>query len=325
MASVEIALATFNSALFLRELLESLFRQTYQDFTLLVSDDGSTDSTLDIVAEFQGRYSDRIKRVGLGQRAGGACANFSRLIDHLTADYVLFCDHDDVWLPNKIALSLDRIRFAEAQQGAATPLLVHTNRSVVGPNLEELDLSVSSYMRINPARSVLPTLLIENTVQGCTTIINRALYERARPVPRETIMHDHWLALVAAALGKIDYIEESTLLYRVHGENVCAPKPWGRPSILKRVKDNLLGAAKRQGLMTASVQASVLLTRYGNDMTPEQREVTAIVANLWSVGRLYRFMTLLRHGVLFRSFFSNAGLLVAVSRRGETDASPIAR
>ena len=77
--------------------------------------------------------------------------------------------------------------------------------------------------------------------------------------------------------------------------------------------------------MKASAQASVLLKRYGNDMMPEQRQVTEVVANMWSVGRMYRFITLLRHGVLFRSFVRNAGLLVTVSRRRKTEVSPIAR
>jgi glycosyltransferase involved in cell wall biosynthesis len=135
-ASIEIALATYNSAPYLRELLDSLFRQTCQDFTILVSDDGSSDATLHIIADYQHRFPGRIRRVGSGERVGGPRANYSRLIDHLTADYVLFCDHDDVWLPSKVALSLAHMQSLEARHGSSTPLLVHTDLVVVGPDLE---------------------------------------------------------------------------------------------------------------------------------------------------------------------------------------------
>jgi glycosyltransferase involved in cell wall biosynthesis len=128
----------------------SLFGQTCQGFTILVSDDRSTDSTLDIIADYQRRYPGRITMLEPDQRLGGPLANFSRLIDHLKADYAFLCDHDDVWLPNKIALCLEEIRSLEARHGSSTPLLVHTDLTVVDSDLEIISPSSFLYQDIDP-------------------------------------------------------------------------------------------------------------------------------------------------------------------------------
>ena len=313
--SVEVALATFNSERFLRALLESLFRQTYQDFTLLISDDGSSDSTLDIIAEFKDKYPNRIKKLEFGQRAGGTLANFSRLIDCLTADYVLFCDHDDIWLPDKIALSLERMRSAEARYGTEMPLLVHTDLAIVGPALEKWNSSFWRYSHLDPSRNSLRLLLMANTVTGCATIVNRALYERARPVPAGAHMHDHWFALVAATFGRIEFVEKSTILYRQHAENTVGARVWNLWSILGQVYTTVFGAEKRQLFTGLSVQASALLSRYRYEMAAEQYRTTETLANLWSAGRMSRFVRLFRGGLLLDGFARNVGLFVAVSRK----------
>src|SRR5258705_8218145 len=103
--SIQIALATFNSMQFLRELLDSLFNQTFPGFTLLVSDDGSTDGTQALIAEYQQRYPGRIATLP-GPPPGGPVQNFSKLIEAASADFLFFCDHDDVWLQDKVAVTL---------------------------------------------------------------------------------------------------------------------------------------------------------------------------------------------------------------------------
>ena len=313
--SVEVALATFNSCRYLPELLDSLFVQTCQQFTLLISDDGSSDSTLNIIARYRRRHPGRIRLVASPDRLGGPLANFSHLMNHLTADYVLFCDHDDVWLPDKIALSLVRMRALETRHGASTPLLLHTDLTVVGPDLEVLGSSSFRYQRIDPTRNSLHALLLVNTASGCATIVNRALYQRARPVPAAALMHDHWMVLIAASVGRICCLRESTVLYRQHDHNAIGATRWGAASILDRIRQTLFGDGKRRTLERYSPQAEALLARCGDDMTSEQYRATAALARLWTVNRWLRFYHLWRHRLLLNGLVRNVALFIAVTRR----------
>ncbi len=310
---IQVALATCNSELYLPALLDSLFGQTCQDFLLLVADDDSTDSTLDILDREAALHPGRIRILSPEATAGSALANFSRLIDNLTADYVLFCDHDDVWLPDKIALSLEAMRALEEEHGRDMPLLVHTDLTVVDSDLEILGDSSFDYQGIDPTRNDLGSLLVVNTVSGCAAMANRALYEAARPIPREAIMHDHWLALVAAALGRIRCIENSTVLYRQHGGNAIGATRWSAPTILRRIRETLLEDTKRRLVQRFCGQAAALLVHCGAAMTPEQYRTTAALADLWRVGRWQRIPLLRRNGLLLNGFIRNSALFIAVT------------
>jgi hypothetical protein len=324
--TIEVALATRDSARYLPELLDSLFAQTDQTFTLLVADDGSSDTTPELIALYQRRFPGRIRTLTSGKGDEGALAIFSRLIDNLTADYVLFCDHDDVWLPNKIATSLAAIRAFEGRNGRSMPLLVHTDLTVVGQDLEPLGASSFRYQGIDSTRNDLGALLVVNTVSGCAAIANRALYERARPLPPQAIMHDHWLAIVAASLGAILCLEESTILYRQHGGNAIGATRWGLVSVAHRIRQTLFEDTKRRLLRRFSGQAAALLAHCGADMTPAHYRTTAALAGLWSVSPWRRAGLLWRNGLMLNGFIRNSALFVAVTlapRRGRSRAGTI--
>lgn len=319
-ARIEVALATHQSGRFLGELLDSLFAQTCQDFDILVSDDGSTDTTSDIVADFERRYPARIRRVGSDDPPGGPKANFARLIDDSSADYLLLCDHDDVWLPDKIALSLEHMGELEARHGPETPLLVHTDLVVVGPELEVLSPSFFDYQRLDPGRNDIRALLMSNTVTGCTAMMNRALYERARPIPEDAALHDHWLALVAASTGYISCLRQSTILYRQHGGNTIGAIPSGVRSMLDRVRETLVEDTKRRMLERFRLQAGALLERCRGEMSPDQIVAATALNSLWDGNRLNRFGSLRRHGFNAEGFLRNAALFVALA--GSRPRSP---
>lgn len=317
--AIEVALATAQSARFLRELLDSLFAQTEQGFTLLVSDDGSRDSTMDILEEYSRRYPGRIRIVARDRQPHGAAGNFSRLLDHASADYLLLCDHDDVWLPNKIALSRERMAALEAARGAAVPLLVHTDLVVVDEQLGVIEPSMSKYWQASPPRSDLTSLLTANVATGCTIIMNRALYEKARPIPPEAMMHDHWLALVASALGAIAYVDEAPILYRQHGGNLIGAPTRGTASLLQRIRNTLVGAERQRVMRRYSRQAAALLRRYRDEMSGDKRRATETLAEIWSVSRWRRFARLWRSGARLSGFARNVALFIVVTRRYPDD------
>ncbi|HEY0149556.1 MAG TPA: glycosyltransferase family 2 protein [Allosphingosinicella sp.] len=312
--SVEVALATYESARFLEPLLDSLFAQSDQNFTLLVADDGSVDGTPDILDRYALRYPGRIRLIASERQPGGPQGNFGRLIAYASADYLFLCDHDDVWLPNKITRSLERMAELENVRGKERPLLIHTDLTVVDENLEVLGPSFFRYSNIDPSRNDFTSLLTANVATGCTILMNRALYKKASPIPPEAMMHDHWLALVAATSGTISCIEEPTVLYRQHAGNVIGAQSGGTASLLQRVRETLFSDARQRVMRRYSLQAAALVARYGNEMSGEARRVAETLSEIWSVSRWRRFARLRRNGLGLSGFTRNAALMIVVSR-----------
>lgn len=206
----------------MREQLCSIQQQTEPNWQLLVRDDGSTDDTCDILAEFA-RDDSRIVLIRDGQSRLGPAANFGGLLQYgwnRGADYVFCADQDDVWLPEKIELEMSAMRAAEVEVGNQTPLLVHADLDVVDERLRTVHPSFMGQMRLRPeVAAPLKTLLVQNFVTGCTLLVNRLLLELAIPLPAASPLHDWWLALCAAAAGRIVFLPQALVKYRQHGGN----------------------------------------------------------------------------------------------------------
>jgi glycosyltransferase involved in cell wall biosynthesis len=221
---VEIILATFNGEKFLAQQLDSVLSQTHTKWKLLISDDGSTDSTLEIAA----RYAALDKRISVVNSSGqgGVVANFGKALSFASADYLMFCDQDDVWLNDKISLMLDNLLDLEARHGKDVPILGFSDLSVVDYDLTEISESFYVANRLNPSHNLDPRYLMwSSTVYGCSVIFNAALYRIATPVPAGVPMHDQWFALLASKHGLVFHVPAQTLMYRQHGGNVVGARP----------------------------------------------------------------------------------------------------
>lgn len=135
---IDILIPVYNSARYIDQQFESLFQQTIQDFKLIISDDCSTDNTIEIISEWQKRYPDRIIILNGKPNNIGVSQNINQLLAVSSADYTMFCDHDDVWLPNKIEITLNKMLEAENENAQNLPILVHTDLKVVDENLNTL-------------------------------------------------------------------------------------------------------------------------------------------------------------------------------------------
>lgn len=310
---VEVAIATFNGERFLRPLLDSLFAQTFQQFAILISDDGSTDTSLGIIADYENRYPGRIRIIAKGPRHG-VLGNFARLFEAANARYLMPCDQDDVWLPRKIELSLERMRDLEAAKAPGTPILVHTDLTVVGEDLEVLGRSFVAYSGIDPMRRDINKLLLGNVVTGCATMVNRPLYQEARPIPTEATMYDHWLALVAASIGVIDYIAEPTILYRQHCGNAIGARQPGAVSTARRISQTLFTLKRQEVISRYSRQAEALLERFGARMAPAERRATETLARIWGTARWRRFGRMRKNGLALRGLTRSVALFIVVAR-----------
>ena len=220
MPSTVVLLSSYNGSRYIRQQIQSIQSQSLSDWSLIVRDDGSTDSTYEIVASLAAEDS----RITLVDDQGnlGPWRSFGVLLAKaasLRADNIFLCDQDDVWLPDKMAMQLARLS-SIASDGANRPALVHTDLTVVDKDLHTIAPSWHRFQRMSyNDKDPLRTLLIHNAVVGCTIAINRALLDIALPVPHG-VYHDWWLAACAAAFGTIEMVKQPAVLYRQHSTNV---------------------------------------------------------------------------------------------------------
>ena len=238
---VDILLATYQGARYLDDQLKSILAQTYSQFHLWIRDDGSNDGTQEILQKWKQLYHDKITIVPTAERLG-IKKNFSELMKHSRASYIMFADQDDIWLPFKVEACLNRLKTMERQYGSHLALVVHTDLKVVDQDLKEISPSFWHYSKLRPDLISLNRLLPQNVLTGCTMFMNRALVDLAGPIPEAAIMHDWWIALVAACFGHIGVLNQPTILYRQHSTNDTGAKRYGFWHILtqpSRYKKNL--------------------------------------------------------------------------------------
>lgn len=268
---MEILLPTYNGGRFLREQLDSLFAQTDQDWRLTASDDGSADDTLAILQDYLVRYPDRMALRAGGRRFGSARDHFFALMRECRAGYVLFCDQDDVWHPDKVEKTRAALMAAEGQRGSQTPVMVFTDQTVADGALRPIAPSLMRYQKQYFERFDYRSILMQNVATGCAMGVNRALILKALQCADtgQTIMHDWWLAAVAAKFGRIVYLDESTMLYRQHGGNSVGAKDVGSvPHVVGKLR-NLQDI--RSTLKRKKNQASVFAQTYAEALTAEDR------------------------------------------------------
>jgi len=247
-ALVDVLLATYNGSKFLADQLDSIRAQTHPSLRILVSDDGSSDETSEMLRRYGALWGERLVLLPNPTAGQGVVRNFENLmqasLDDGLAQWAVFADQDDVWLPGKIAVLLAEMKRIEASDGEAVPCLVHSDLTVVDENLTVLSPSFAKYQQMDPAHCSQLSLLSVNQVTGCTMMVNRALLKMALPLPAQTIMHDWWCALISGC-GRRSYISAPLILYRQHGANQLGAKNRGLTTRLRRMVTDGPGVVRR--------------------------------------------------------------------------------
>lgn len=218
-----ILLATYNGEKYLEEQLESLLSQTYREFVCYIHDDKSSDKTCEIIDSYCKKYPDIFVRWTYDGRHG-AVGNFMSMIQYAAKNcnekYVLFCDQDDVWLPDKVECEVNRLKELE-QKNSSTPILVYCDQKLVDSELKVFAESSMKYLNYTRANEKFKSLVFENCAAGCVIAINRKLLLMGASFELwdSIVMHDWWVMLIASVYGKIDYIDKALMLYRQHGNN----------------------------------------------------------------------------------------------------------
>lgn len=208
-----IMMATYNGEKYIREQLESIFAQTYTNFDLLISDDGSNDNTINIIHDYQSKYGNII--LISNTQVHGALHNFSNLIKYSKQiqkyNYYMFSDQDDVWKKEKVDYSLKEISKFKTNK----PILLYTSKQYVDQKLINMNWNI-------PNENIIDlSLLFQNRTFGCTYIFNNSLYDKLEwNISPSFINYDHYVAIQAFLFGSIYFYNYKTILYRQHGDNV---------------------------------------------------------------------------------------------------------
>lgn len=213
---IDVLVATYNGQNYLAEQLDSIINQTYKNIRILISDDCSTDSTLQILEEYKKKDS-RIIVYNHEKNFGNYIKNFEFLLTKVESKYYALCDQDDVWLEDKIEKSYKKLIEEDAD-------LVYTDLKVVDQNLNEIYPSMWDYLKIRKKVNYddIRTEYLYNCVTGCTLLSKSEYIKDYLPLPCKSkyMVHDYWIALYIALHGKITHLDEPTILYRQHGDNL---------------------------------------------------------------------------------------------------------
>lgn len=221
--SISVALGTHNGERFVGEQIASILSQTRPVDEIVLSDDASSDRTVEIVEaavaahrELRGVAPELV--VLRNDPALRVTKNFEQALRHATGDLVALCDQDDVWHPTRIARLVARFDDPEV-------LFVFSNARQVGAEGEYLGHDLFEAIAMNPherglveSGRVFEQLMRRNLATGATVMLRRSLVDAATPFP-ETWLHDEWLAVVAAAFDGVRMHDEALTDYRQHGNN----------------------------------------------------------------------------------------------------------
>lgn len=220
--NIAILLCTYNGGKYIREQLNSILNQSYQDFQIFIHDDYSSDNTINIINEYKSLYGNKILLCEDDKHHRGAAESFMWLLNHVEAEYYMFCDQDDVWLQDKILKSYKKMISVE-QLNPNKAILIHTDLKIVDEKLNILQPSMWKYagFKVDISKKI-DFLIFGNVVTGCTIIINKKAKGISLPFRQEfNVLHDFWIAINVAKYGIIENIKESTILYRQHDKNEC--------------------------------------------------------------------------------------------------------
>lgn len=213
---VDILLPTYNGEKYIKEQIDSILNQSYKNIRLIISDDGSKDTTLQILKEYE-QKDNRIK-VYIQQQNLGVVKNVEFMLEKVENPYYMLADQDDVWLPEKVEKSLEKLKQENAD-------LVFGDLEVVDQELKKIYPSFGDFMLLN--RKINKYInsdrlnYLYNCVTGCTLLAKKETIEKILPLPQKSkyVIHDYWMGLMVSLNGKVAYIPEKYIKYRQHGNN----------------------------------------------------------------------------------------------------------
>lgn len=200
---ISVCMATYNGEKYIKEQLASILPQLQENDEVVISDDSSTDKTIEIIESFNDKRIILIKE----QKFKSPIFNFENSLKNSTGDVIFLSDQDDVWMNNKVSVLLKYLNDFD---------LVLSDAFIVDENLNIIS---DSFYLINGSKKGFLKNIIKNSYLGCAMAFNRKILDKSLPFPKKIPMHDWWLGLIGEKYGKIFFVKEKLIKYRRHGGN----------------------------------------------------------------------------------------------------------
>lgn len=218
---IDVLLATYNGEKYLKEQLDSILNQTYQNIQLIISDDCSKDNTRKILKEYEQKDS-RVKVYYQNENLG-CIKNFEFLLKKVENEVYMLSDQDDIWMPEKIEKTYEHLEKEKVD-------LVFCDLEVVDSKLQTIHPSFNDFMKLSrKIEKYIHTDKINylyNCVTGCTLMARKKWIDKILPLPTKSkyVLHDHWIGLIISLEGKLAYLPEKYIQYRQHENNEVGTK-----------------------------------------------------------------------------------------------------
>ncbi|ARM79331.1 MULTISPECIES: glycosyltransferase [Escherichia] len=212
---VSIAMTTYNGALYVKQQLRSLVSQTYKNIEIVIVDDCSTDSTIEIIEEFADERIILIKN----DSNIGCTLSFQKAIELCRGDYIALCDQDDVWMLNKIEILLKEI---------GEHSLAYSNYSLIdkeGNSIKNFNRYVNKLHGMDSSFENFELYALFNSfILGCSIMFDKAIVKNILPIFDNGSNHDKWIVFQAALENGVKYVNKELFMYRIHGTNYSFQK-----------------------------------------------------------------------------------------------------
>lgn len=313
MKKIAVLLSTYNGEKYLAEQINSLYNQSYTNFEIIARDDGSSDCTLLILKSYNIKIIDSNKNLG-------AKKSFIELLkysfENTDAEYFMFCDQDDVWKTNKIEKTLIKMQEIE-NEFQFKPILVHSNLEVVNNELKKISNSLWEYEQILPQYNSFNRLMMQNTITGCTVMINRRLAAKSLFIPNSAIMHDWWIGLIASKFGVIRYLNDSTILYRQHNNNTIGAKNRTRINIIKFFLSSCFNLIRKDKeymnhLEINFIQSKAFLDIFKEDLESNTINMIESFINIKKSNFFNKRLIILKYKLFKQNLNDNISLLIKI-------------
>lgn len=253
---IQVLMSTYNGEKYLEEQIDSILAQKNVDVNLLVRDDGSKDSTIQILDKYQ---NEKKLTWYTGENLKSAKSFMDLVFNSDDCDYYAFSDQDDYWLDDKLIVAIDKLNKIEK----GIPAIYCSEKQIVNSNLEELPHKIIDY-DVN-----FESAMIRNIATGCTVVFNRTLMDRIKEYkPEYIVMHDSWIYRVCLAIGgQAIYDKNPHIKYRQHENNVIGANE-GKINLIKRRVKSFLDCDHSRKLT-----AIELLNGYSNIISKDKKQV----------------------------------------------------
>ncbi|MBK5552219.1 glycosyltransferase family 2 protein [Pseudomonas sp. TH03] len=296
---VAVLVCTYNGARYLKEQFDSFVNQTHKNWSIYVSDDGSSDATLDILKSYQQQLGDDRLFIFQGPRKGFA-KNFLSLVKNasITANYYAFSDQDDIWFEEKLSRSIEQI-----EDSSKRPALYCSRTKLVDSNLEPM-----GYSPLFKSPPCFENALVQSIAGANTMLINNPARELMQRIPDDAPVAAHdWLAylLVSGCGGKVIYDPSPTLHYRQHEGNLIGANADLRNQIL-RIRKMLTGRFSEWSAQNLTILHSVI-----KDLTAKNRQALEMFELARQSRLLPRLKLMKKSGVHRQTLKGNISLIAA--------------